>query len=508
MSEIADYDLCVIGGGINGAGIARDAAGRGLTVILAEARDLASATSSSSSKLVHGGLRYLEQREFKLVRESLQERSILLKIAPHIIWPLDFILPHDSHLRPAWMIRLGLFLYDHLAGFRRIKKSQQIDFATHPSGDPLKSQYKIGFAYADAWVDDARLVVLNAMDAKARGADILTHTAVINITPRDDAKGWKIIMRDMIGGDETHITTRAIVNAGGPWVRAILDTSELGSRAPGVRLVKGSHIIVSKIHSGSQAYILQQPDGRVVFALPYEHQYTLIGTTDVPFEGDPTSVMIDDTEKEYLCAAANRFFERQTTPLDIKWSYSGVRSLYDDGDKNISKVTRDYRLEMDKSHGAPLLSVFGGKITTHRRLSELVVDKIAPLMGNKRWHWTHTEALPGGDLSGVNFDQFIKEKNERYPFLPLPLLYRYARSYGTRMDKFLGGADDLSGLGRCFGEDLYEAEVIYLLYHEFARNSDDILWRRSKLGLHVSDDTVRKLDAALPQLLEDMKRNG
>lgn len=507
MNDLADYDLCIIGGGINGAGIARDAAGRGLSVVLAEAQDLASATSSASSKLVHGGLRYLEQREFKLVRESLHERSALLKIAPHIVWPLDFILPHDRHLRPKWMIRLGLFMYDTLAGRRSLKKSQQIEFSTHAAGDPLKDEFKTGFSYADCWVDDARLVALNAVDAKARGADILTRMAVINIKQRAHTPGWRVTMKDMASGDEIQITARAVVNAGGPWVRSILDNSNLAENAPGLRLVKGSHIVVPRIHPGVQAYILQQPDGRVVFALPYEHEFTLIGTTDLNFDGDPTTVQINDEEKTYLCDAVNRFFEKQTTPDDIAWSYSGVRALYDDGDKNISKVTRDYRLELDRSHGAPLLSVFGGKITTYRKLAEQVVDKIAPLVGNKRGHWTDTEVLPGGDLNGLSFDGFITAQYQKYPFLPLPLLYRYARAYGTRMDRFLGDATDLADLGRHFGDDVYEAEIIYLLCYEFAREADDILWRRSKLGIHVSDETAKRIEAALPLLLDEVCHN-
>ncbi len=507
MNETADYDLCVIGGGINGAGIARDAAGRGLSVVLIEARDLASATSSASSKLVHGGLRYLEQGEIALVRESLREREILLRNAPHIVWPLHFIMPHDTHLRPAWMIRAGLWIYDHLGGKRTLPASAAIDFNTDPAGDPLKKEFQRGFSYADCWVDDARLVVLNALDAKERGADILTRSAVINIAPRVKEKGWRVTVADMTSGDQLRLTARAVVNAGGPWVQAVLDASSLAHPGASARLVKGSHIVVPRLHDGPQAYILQQEDRRVVFALPYEGKFTLIGTTDAGFSGDPTGVQISAEEKEYLCAAANRFFARQITQGDIVWAYSGVRSLYDDGKTNLSKVTRDYKLIFDKSHGVPILSVFGGKITTYRELSEQAVDKIMPHLNVRRRAWTHKMPLPGGDFMGLTFEQFLQNRAERYLFLPPALVYRYARTYGTRMDVFIRESTDIGGLGRYFGDDVYEAEIIYLIVHEFARDVEDILWRRTKLGLHIEEKTQRTLEAAFPLLLAEFMKD-
>lgn len=507
MEVGSDYDLCIIGGGINGAGIARDAAGRGLSVVLVEARDLASATSSASSKLVHGGLRYLEQYEFGLVRESLKEREVLLRNAPHIIWPLEFVLPHDDHQRPAWMIGMGLWLYDHIGGRRTLASSGPVEFSTHPGGDVLKPDFVKGFTYADCWVDDARLVVLNALDAKERGADILTRSAVTNITPRVKEKGWRLTIADMTTGDEIRLTSRAVVNAAGPWVQAVLDSSQLSNPGAGLRLIKGSHIIVPRLHDWPQAYILQQPDGRVVFALPYEGAYTLIGTTDVDFTGDPTGVAITDEEKNYLCTAANRFFKQQITPADAVWSYSGVRALFDDGAKNISKITRDYKLILDKSRGAPLLSVYGGKITTYRQLATQAVDRLAPLLGTRRRAWTHKTPLPGGDLGGLSFDHFVENRLDHYPFLPLALLYRYARAYGSRMDVFLKNAGDISGLGRHFGDGVYEAEIVYLIVHEFARGLDDILWRRSKLGLHITEATLRALESALPALIEEAARH-
>lgn len=503
MSSTADYDICVIGGGINGAGIARDAAGRGLSVVLVEARDIASATSSASSKLIHGGLRYLEQGEFRLVRESLREREILLRTAAHIVHPLRFVMPHDASLRPAWMIRLGLWLYDHMGGKRTLPKSEAIDFNTDRSGDPLKKEFSRGFTYSDCWVDDARLVALNVLDARERGADILTRAAVINIAPRVKEKGWRVSVVDTATGDQIRLTARAVVNAGGPWVQAILDASELAPAGASVRLVKGSHIIVPRLHDGVQAYILPQPDGRVVFALPYQGHFTLIGTTDIAFDGDASRAEIAEDEVDYLCVAANRFFERQIAPADIVHTYSGVRSLYNDGAKNLSKVTRDYKLVLDKSHSGPLLSVFGGKLTTYRHLAEDVMEKLMPLLNVRRRRWTHKVPLPGGDMGGLSFEDYVANRCDYYPFLPASLVWRYARAYGSRMDVFIRDSTDIGGLGRHFGDDVYEAEMIYLIVHEFARDLDDVLWRRSKLGLHIGVDTRCALESAFPQLLAE-----
>ncbi|MCB1530526.1 MAG: glycerol-3-phosphate dehydrogenase [Rhodospirillales bacterium] len=504
----ADYDLCVIGGGVNGTGIARDAVGRGLSVILAEAQDLGGATSSASTKLIHGGLRYLEQYEFSLVRESLIEREILLQSAPHIIHPMDFVLPHDKSLRPALMIRLGLFIYDHLGGHKILKKSTSINFGNHVFGAPLQEKYKKGFSYTDCRVDDSRLVVLNALDAKERGASVLTRTAVTHLRPQREEGLWHVSMRTLETGEEFQVKVRGVVNAGGPWVRAILERSNLAEKSSNVRLIKGSHIIVPKFYEGEQAYILQQPDCRIVFAIPYEENFTLVGTTDVEFRGDPTNVEIDEAEKTYLCEAVNRSFQKQVSPSDIEWSYSGVRSLLEDGEGSASKVTRDYKLEMKKDFGPPVLSVFGGKITTYRRLSEQAVTMIGKELGNKKNPWTDKAVLPGGDFPEGFFESFVKAQAEKYPFLPPALLQRYARSYGTRMDKFVEGTTSLEELGRDFGDGVHEAEIIYLVVHEFAREVEDILWRRSKLGLHVSEETRRALEAALPDIKKKVARYG
>ncbi len=472
-----EYDLCVIGGGINGAGIARDAAGRGLSVLLVEKGDLAAATSSASTKLIHGGLRYLEHYEFRLVRESLKERETLLAMAPHIIWPLSFILPHDKTLRPAWLIRAGLFLYDHIGGRKTLPASRGVSLA----GGPLQARYKKGFRYADCWVEDARLVVLNAMDAAKRGAVIRTRTACTGLKPANG--GWQV----ELNGKEI-ATARIAVNAAGPWVRALLDQTGLArSKTPQVRLVKGSHIIVPHLYNGAHAYILQQPDKRIVFTIPYEQDFTLIGTTDTEISGDPGAAALDAQETDYLCAAVNRSFAAQITPDDIVTSYSGVRALLDDGDENASRVTRDYRLELDEHEGgAKLLSVFGGKLTTYRRLAEEAVDMLS-----HKPRWTAGATLPGGDFD--DFETFVTARQARYPALPAELVRRYARAYGTLMDHF---AQDP---GRHFGDDLYEAEIAYLIEHEWARTAEDILWRRSKRGLHVAPETVHNLEAYMKE---------
>jgi glycerol-3-phosphate dehydrogenase len=512
-----DYDLCVIGGGINGAGIARDAAGRGLNVLLVEAQDLASATSSASTKLVHGGLRYLEHYEFKLVKESLQERETLLKAAPHIIWPLKFVLPHNKHLRPYWMIKAGMFLYDRLynpLGFRRkLQKSEALDFATDSLADPLKDKYVRGFSYSDCWVEDARLVALNAMDAKNLGATILTRTACTDLNVSQDKKSWNIHLQDLTTGDAFLVNAKMVVNAAGPWVRSLLDGSHLKpikkkqkDFTPNVRLVKGSHIVVPKLYPGDHTYILQQEDGRIIFTIPYEYNYTLIGTTDKPFDGDASAVEIDQDEVDYLCNAVNQSFKKQITADDVKWTYSGVRSLVDDGKENASKVTRDYKLYMDERYGPPILSVFGGKITTYRALAEHAVDRLRTIFPDKKMKpWTANSYLPGGDITKGNFDAFIAKQTARYTFLNKKLLYRYARAYGTRMDVLMEGVNKVKDLGEDYGDRIYEAEIKYLIQNEFARDLDDVLWRRSKLGLHISNKTKTTLQEAFPKLLKKHK---
>lgn len=489
-----DYDLLIIGGGVNGAGIARDAAGRGMRVLLVEAKDLAGATSSASTKLVHGGLRYLEYFQFRLVRESLRERTVLLRLAPHIIWPMDFILPHGAGVRPAWMIRAGLFLYDRLGGKERgpLPASGRV----MPPPGILQDRYRVAFRYADCWVDDARLVVLNALDAAELGAHILTRTACTGLRHEDGA--WIAELHD---GERTQtIRAAMVVNAAGPWVRHIIDGNGLArGNSPKIRLVKGSHIIVPRLFDGAQSYILQQPDRRVVFAIPYEGRFTLIGTTDTDFDGDPTRADIDSAEKIYLCDAANRYFKSQIDPSMIVHSYSGVRPLIDDGRGHARAVTRDYLLDLDLSHGGLLLSVFGGKITTYRRLALAAMDRLVPHWTRRDENpasgagWTDTVPLPGGDMLNADFDSFLTDQRARYDWLPGDLVARYARAYGTRMDRMLEGAYDLESLGRDFGHGVYQAEIDYLIRHEWAKTAEDILWRRSKLGLHLPPSVQRAL---------------
>ncbi|MGM8063028.1 glycerol-3-phosphate dehydrogenase [Vogesella indigofera] len=474
------YDLLVIGGGINGAGIARDAAGRGLKVLLCEKDDLAAHTSSASTKLIHGGLRYLEYYEFSLVRKALQEREGLLDAAPHIMWPLRFVMPHDAEQRPAWLIRCGLFLYDHLARRRRLPGSERIRFDRHPAGSPLKSRYHQGFVYSDGWVNDARLVVLNAMDAAERGASIRTRTACV--AAQRDGDGWLCTLRGEHG--QQQVRARALVNAGGPWVQQLLGGVIHAPARKAIRLVKGSHIIVKKLFDHDFAYIFQNPDKRIIFAIPYEQDFTLIGTTDVEYHDDAARVAIDSDEIAYLCAMSNRYFAQQISPADVVATYSGVRPLLDDEHDNASGVTRDYALELDND-GAPLLSVFGGKITTYRKLAEQAVDQLAPLLGNTRPSWTAGQHLPGGDLPGGDFDTFVRSLQQARPWLPPALATRLARAYGSRVYPLLGTAANLAALGAEIQPGLYEAELRYLVDKEWATCADDVLWRRSKLRLHL-----------------------
>ncbi len=490
-----DCDLCVIGGGINGAGIARDAAGRGLSVVLLEQSDLAGATSSASSKLIHGGLRYLEYYEFQLVRDSLKERERLLCQAPHIIYPMEFVLPHEKGQRPYWMLRAGLFLYDHLAPRRKLPKSKCLSLQSCLYGAPLQSRFHKGFSYADCWVDDSRLVVLNALDAAQKGAKILTRTKSISI--KEAGGGWYIETQNQITGEVGALHSKMLVNAAGPWVREIIEEAGLEtSSTPLVRLVKGSHIVVKRAFEGEHAYILQQPDKRIVFVLPYEGDYRLIGTTEENFTGNPADVQISQDEIKYLISAFNNAFENQISQKDVLWSYSGVRPLFDDGESDMRSVTRDYRIHIHKKPRAPLISVFGGKITTYRILSRKVVNRLLRLVGEVPKAWTDSDdvTLPGGDMTGADFAAFIEAQKKHYSWIPNKMLQRYARSYGTRMDFIIGDASSLEGLGLHFGNDLYEAEVKYLLQYEFAYTAQDILWRRSKLGLHVSDKTVANLE--------------
>jgi glycerol-3-phosphate dehydrogenase len=487
-------DLLVIGGGINGAGIARDAAGRGLSVILCEQADLASGTSSSSSKLIHGGLRYLEQYEFRLVREALAEREVLLRNAPHIIWPMRFVLPHNKLLRPAWMIRLGLFLYDHIGGKRSLPGAKSLNFRTdRVEGAPLKPELARGFAYSDCWVEDSRLVVLNAMDARARGAEILLRTRCVEA--RREGGQWIAKLKDLATGTERVVKARILVNAAGPWVERVLHGVAGQSGSTHMRLVKGSHIVVPRLFEGDHAYILQNTDRRVIFAIPYEHRFTLIGTTDIPFEGDASNVKITPEETAYLCDAVNRYFAKQIGPADVVRSYSGVRPLYDDDSSaNPSTVTRDYVFDLAGSPGeAPLLSIYGGKITTYRRLAEHAMDKLAPFIPNLGPSWTASAALPGGDMASHRFEPFAAAFKNRHPWLPEDVAQRLCRLYGTMAERIVGNAVKLADMGIDFGGGLYEREVDWLVREEWANNADDILWRRSKLGLHVPAEGVVRL---------------
>ncbi len=498
------YDLVIIGGGVNGAGIARDAAGRGLKVLLAESGDLAHATSSASTKLVHGGLRYLEHFEFRLVAEALAEREVLLSIAPHIVWPLEFVLPHERHLRPAWMIRAGLFLYDHLgaralrSGGRRnsLPGSRAVALAPAGYGAGLKPQFRRGFAYFDCWVDDARLVVLNARSAAQHGALILPRTRCMAAFREQGA--WRVALEDAHG--EREVSARALVNAAGPWVRRVLDR-ELGLASTGnVRLVKGSHIVVPRIHEKKHAYLLQNPDRRIVFLIPYERNFTLVGTTDVPVSGADAGSAISTEEVAYLCAAASRYAARPITPESVAWSYSGVRALYDDGRTDPSAVTRDYHLMLDAGEGeAPLVSVFGGKITTYRRLAEQVLDTLARWLPAAR-PWTDTEPLPGGNFGGRGFDELLAEAMARRPKLPERFLARLLRRHGTLAAEILGEARSQAELGEHFGGGLYEAELRYLVANEWAREAEDVLWRRTKCGLHMDAAQRERVAAFLSTL--------
>jgi glycerol-3-phosphate dehydrogenase len=479
-SAQARYDLLVVGGGVNGTGIARDAAGRGLSVLLCEQDDLAAHTSSQSTKLIHGGLRYLEEFHFALVRKALQEREVLLATAPHIMRPLHFVMPHAPHLRPSWLIRAGLFLYDHLAPRAHLAASAAIDLRTHIAGQPLQSPYRRGFVYSDGQVDDARLVVLNALDAQQRGALILTRTRCEQLTPQDGA--WRATL--VADSRRRVIEARAVVNATGPWVSGFLASAMPARASHHLRLVKGSHVVMPRLFDHRYAYIFQNEDRRVVFAIPYEHDFTLIGTTDVDYRGDPAAVHIEASEVSYLCALSNRYFRQQLTPADVVWSYSGVRPLLDDESSDPTRVSRDYALELDRQP-APLLSVFGGKITTYRRLAEDAVDLLAPLLGTRAAPWTSRAWLPGGDLPQGSFAVFRRMLERRYPWLPHRLRLRYAHAYGTRIERVLGGATSVGELGKELLPQLHECEVAYLCREEFARSSEDILWRRSKLGLHL-----------------------
>lgn len=483
MSNNDMVDLCVIGGGINGAGIARDAAGRGLSVILCEKDDLAQGTSSRSGKLVHGGLRYLEYYEFRLVREALIEREVLLNAAPHIIWPLRFVLPHSPGDRPAWLVRTGLFLYDHLGGRKKLPGTRSLDLHRMPEGAPIKDEYRRAFEYSDCWVDDARLVVLNALDAAQRGAQVLTRTACV--AARRENGAWRVELRDMRNGSTRTVTARALVNAAGPWVSDVIGRANAKSTRK-VRLVKGSHIVTPKFWDGPHSYLVQNHDKRVIFINAYEGDKALIGTTDVPWDGAPETVQISSEEIDYLLSAVNRYFKHPLRRQDIVQTFSGVRPLYDDGKGNPSAVTRDYVFDRDDSGGAPLLNVFGGKITTFRKLAEHALQKLQPAFPTMGADWTASATLPGGDIEGADVPRFMASLQAAHEWLPRPLTRYYTQTYGSLTSDVLNGATSLAGLGEQFGPNFYEAEARYLMAHEWAATAEDMLTRRTKHGLHMS----------------------
>lgn len=520
------YDLLVVGGGINGVGIARDAVGRGLSVLLCEQHDLAQHTSSASTKLIHGGLRYLEYYEFGLVRKALQEREVLMRIAPHIISPLRFVMPHDKNQRPAWMIRIGLFMYDHLARREFLPSSHGIRFAGHETGAPLQPGYRRGFVYADGWVDDARLVVLNAQDARERGAHVLTHTCCVSAERVGDLWQAKLQRNDSddsngIDGTRFEITARAIVNAAGPWAGQFASSIENAQKKAKLRLIKGSHIVLPRLFDHDYAYIFQNPDKRIIFAIPFQEEFTLIGTTDLEYKGAPGQVQIEQDEVSYLCEMASRYFARQITKEQVVWTYSGVRPLLDDESENASAITRDYVLEIDAStsgKGAPMLNVWGGKITTYRKLAEEALalllphfkPHLKPNLKNKAQNWTDRAFLPGGDLqqagamiTSYDVAQFMQQVSQKYAWLPAKLQKRYASSYGTRIQAVLGEANQMADLGEELTPGLYEIEVRYLQQNEWAVSAADILWRRTKLGLWAKPEHVQRLEQWL--LLQKQK---
>jgi glycerol-3-phosphate dehydrogenase len=487
------YDIAIIGGGINGTGIARDAAGRGLSVVLVEQADLAGGTSSVSTKLIHGGLRYLENYEFRLVREALKEREVLLQAAPHIIRPMRFVLPHHAGLRPWWMLRFGLFLYDHLGGRRILPGTRVVNLRQDSAGEPLKPEFVKAFEYSDCWVDDARLVVDNAVDAAERGAGIRVRTRCATAERR--GKSWRLVLEERARGVTSEIEARALVNAAGPWMHS-LGSGLRPEETAHVRLVQGSHIVVRKLFDHDRSYIFQNSDGRVCFVIPYEGDFTLIGTTDRDYEGDPGDVVITRGEIEYLCAAASAYLRQGVQPSDVVWSYSGVRPLYDAGAAKAQEATRDYVLKVDAPNGAaPLLKVFGGKITTYRKLAEDGLAMLAPQFPGRGGPWTAEARLPGGDMAWDGADELAQRLATAFPFLRDDHLRRLVRTYGTRAHQVLGDARSADDLGQLFGCDLTERELRYLMEREWASTAEDVLWRRTKLGLRVTPTEAARLEA-------------
>jgi len=487
------YDIAIIGGGVNGCGVARDAAGRGLSVLLLEKNDLASGTSSASSKMVHGGLRYLEQYEFMLVAKALKEREVLLSIAPHIISPLRLVLPHHKALRPKWMIRIGLFLYDTLGGRKLLDPSHQIDLRKDVVGKVLKPEFTHGFEYSDCKVDDARLVVLNAVDARQHGADIKTRCELKQGFREKDH--WRLQAKDVISGQENEYKARILVNAAGPWVSEVVSDRIMLDTTSDVRLVKGSHIVVPKLFDHDRAYIFQNADNRVIFAIPFQKEFTLIGTTDVDMTGNPGGADVSKDEVDYLCNAANEYFTKAIKPDDVIWEFAGIRPLFDDGEDAASEITRDYVLELLDEQGAPpMLSVFGGKITTYRKLAETVFDELKQWLPNLKPSWTAKSPLPGGDFLPDDLEKQITGLQRDFPFLAPETARRVFEAYGTNTRQMLGGCKTQEDMGICFGTDLYQREVEYLIDREWAISVEDIIWRRSKTGLFMSAKEIAALE--------------
>jgi glycerol-3-phosphate dehydrogenase len=489
---MADFDIAIIGGGINGAGIARDAAGRGLRVLLVEQNDLGSGTSAASSKLIHGGLRYLEYGRFGLVRQALIEREVLLRIAPHLVRPLRLVLPVNRGLRSPWLMRFGLFLYDRIGGREVLPPSVRVDLSKDAAGEPLKPEFKEGFEFSDCWVDDARLVVANVLDAAERGATVRTRARITHV---ERADVWHCTLDSE--GRRARMTARILVNAAGPWIGQVAEhLLRLPEKLP-LRLVKGSHIVVRRLFDHDRGYVLQNFDRRIVFALPFEGEYTLIGTTDREFSGEPSAVTTEPEEIDYLCAAVNAYFRPQIAPKDVVGVFAGVRALFDDGSSRPEKVTRDYRLILDQANGAaPALTVCGGKITTYRRLAEAALHKLSHHLPDAP-SWTANAPLPGGDFAPNGLDGLLQSVRAQWPFLSEGLARRLVRAYGTRIHAVLGAAQAMSDLGQNFGADLTAAEVQYLIEHEWARSANDILWRRTKCGLHMNQMQREALGAYL-----------
>ncbi|MDH3668362.1 MAG: glycerol-3-phosphate dehydrogenase [Paracoccaceae bacterium] len=487
------YDLAIIGGGVNGCGVARDAAGRGLSVLLCEQGDLAEATSSASTKLFHGGLRYLEFYEFRLVRKALIEREVLLSAMPHISWPLRFVLPHHRGMRPRWLLRLGLFIYDHLGGRKVLPPTRGLDLSRDPVGAPLKPEFRYAFEYSDCWVEDSRLVVLNARDAADRGADIRTRTRC-EAARREDGH-WSLSLRDVETGAETKVRSKALVNAAGPWVEDVV-LNRIGENSTHrIRLVRGSHIVTKRIFDHDKPYIFQQSDGRIVFAIPYETDFTLIGTTDADHEGDPGAAECTADERAYLCRAVSEYFRAPVTEDQIVWTYSGVRPLYDDGVSSATQATRDYVLKLSDHDGrVPLVNVFGGKITTYRRLAKAVLAKLDQYFPGMGPDWTASAPLPGGDFPVDGAEAIADALVGDYPFLDQAFARRLVRAYGTQAPDVLGTARSMADLGRCFGWNLTEREVVWLIEKEWARSAEDVVWRRSKIGLRLTKDQISALE--------------